>query len=59
VKAFCGAMLIGAACWLVACTDPGCIRNSECGTGYVCLGQACVVETDGGPSGSEDDAGTE
>jgi hypothetical protein len=59
VKAFRYAVLIGAASWLAACTDPGCIRNSECGTGYVCLAQACVVETDGGPTGSEDDAGSE
>jgi hypothetical protein len=25
-----------------ACTDPGCIRNSECQTNYRCLEASCV-----------------
>ena len=53
------ALVLGVAAWLAACTDPGCIRNSECGAGYVCLRQGCVVDRDGGQRGVEDDAGSE
>jgi hypothetical protein len=28
---------------LLACTDPGCIRNSECGTAYRCRQARCVL----------------
>ncbi|HKP56421.1 MAG TPA: hypothetical protein VJV78_06870 [Polyangiales bacterium] len=52
-------MWIAAAALLAACTDPGCIRNSECGSGYVCLQHACVVDTDAATSITEDDAGKE
>ena len=53
------ALWIGAATWLAACADPGCIRNSECGSGYVCLQHVCVVETDGATPIPEEDAGSE
>lgn len=33
------------------CTDPGCIRNSECETGFSCLDQVCTKP-------SSDDGGT-
>jgi hypothetical protein len=39
---------------LGACTDPGCIRHSECGHGYVCTRAMCVVEPrDGSPAEPE------
>jgi hypothetical protein len=33
-----------------ACVDPGCIRNSECGTGFDCKNARCVSTTDAGVS---------
>jgi len=38
---------------LGACTDPGCIRHSECGHGYVCTRAMCVVEPSDGGSSAE------
>lgn len=36
---------LACAIGIVACTDPGCIRNSECGDGFVCKTAQCVVES--------------
>lgn len=50
---------------LSACTDPGCIRHSECGHGYVCKRATCVVEPRDGSTSEPDfpddefDAGSE
>jgi hypothetical protein len=37
-------LALGMALVLGSCTDPGCIRHSECGHGYMCLRAMCVVE---------------
>ena len=39
---------ITLAGWLAGCTDPGCIRNSECPTEHLCLNSVCVRPIDGG-----------
>ena len=47
---------------LAGCTDPGCIRNSECGPRYQCIEAACVLRPlDGGAAGGspDDDGGRE
>ena len=44
------------------CTDPGCIRNSECGPRFQCIEAACVLRpVDAGTPGPglDDDAGSE
>jgi Cys-rich repeat protein len=33
-----------------ACIDPGCIRNSECGSGFACKAARCVAASDSGVS---------
>ena len=36
---------MAVATWLAtstACVDPGCIRNSECGSGFECKSARCV-----------------
>jgi hypothetical protein len=38
---------------LGACVDPGCIRHSECGHGYICTRAMCVVEPRDGGSSAE------
>ena len=30
-----------------ACVDPGCIRNSECGTGFECKNARCIRDDPG------------
>ena len=58
-------LFVAIACVLVAagCTDPGCIRNSECGDGFECRQALCVRETTGEPApvgfGDDTDASTE
>ena len=42
---------VAVATWLAAstaCVDPGCIRNSECGTGFYCMSARCIRASDGG-----------
>lgn len=39
---------IALAVGLAACTDPGCIRNSECPIDYRCLGAVCTHTGDAG-----------
>jgi hypothetical protein len=50
------AVVVGASAWLAAaCTDPGCIRSSECGEGAECKASACV-STRPADAGAADDA---
>ncbi|HKU41180.1 MAG TPA: hypothetical protein VJR89_23620 [Polyangiales bacterium] len=54
------SLLVLAALGFAACTDPGCIRNSECSTEQLCINHVCVVPPpDGGKRAGEDDAGSE
>lgn len=52
-------LLAAAGFQLAGCTDPGCIRNSECDVPYSCIGQRCVVSVEAGLAQPEDDAGVE
>lgn len=44
---------------LVGCADPGCIRHSECGHGFICVRAYCVTEPKDGSTEfpDDDDAG--
>ena len=58
-------LVVAILCSLIAvgCTDPGCIRNSECGDGFECREALCVRESTGEPAhvgfGDDADASTE
>jgi hypothetical protein len=49
------SMAVMAAGLLLACTDPGCIRNSECGNGFECRASQCVAQSTDAAARAGDD----
>jgi hypothetical protein len=50
------ALALCCALAAISCSDPGCIRNSECGDGYECRRSKCVSTSpsDGGADAGKD-----
>jgi Cys-rich repeat protein len=44
------SIVMAVATWFAAstgCVDPGCIRNSECGSGFECKNARCIRDDPG------------